>query len=177
MTGLYNQSEKTNNIIFIVSFILYAFSAYAFSRFRFYPFEFLTFVHILKVMYFSAFLIFAPMIYGLFSQNLNKSRFFAILTALPFIWMASFGLILISMYPTWTFNFFTTVLIHLFTFVCFLILGYYAATAGALYHTKQGKIRFLFWKIPINSTVLIFLVILSGLFFFVGTFPFWLEVF
>ena len=165
-----------NNIIFIVSFIFYALSALVYSQIYFWPDSFPIFISVLGVGFFIAFLIFAPTIYGLFSQNLNKSQLFSVLTALPFLWMLFKGLQLAATSPFYL-DLFSTVLIHLFAFVGFLILGYYAATAGVLYHTKQEKIRFLFWKIPINPTVLICFVILSGLFFFVGTFPFWLEVF
>ncbi|MBZ3935388.1 hypothetical protein [Methanimicrococcus blatticola] len=173
MAGYFNQSEKVNNIVFIGTFLLYALSAYIYSKIYFLATPFPSFVKILGIGYFAAFVIFGPFLYGLFSQNLNKSKLFGILTSFSFLWMVFSGFHVMAVYSQFYFKFHTMVGTHLFAFVTFLILGYFSAIAGAVWHEDSGTIRIFSKQIPVSSTVLYSFLALSIVFFIIWTFPAW----
>lgn len=89
MTGLFNQSEKTNNFLFAVLVIGQILSSGLFISFVFYTGN-------LMVYYFQIItlliLVFGPAVYALISQNLKKALLFSLVVPVVFFFPTTFYL-------------------------------------------------------------------------------------
>ena len=174
MAGLFNQNEKINNGVFIISFIFYALSAFVYFKIYFLPTNLSPFIQISGICFFAVFVIFAPILYGLFSRNLNKSQLFAVLTALPFLWMIFAAFQIMKTYNTFYYSFYSMIGTHLFSFVAFLILGILSAKISSSYHENETGVAQLFSKKSGFSKrfLLFFLLLLNIVVFIIGV-PVW----
>ncbi|WP_316559026.1 hypothetical protein [Methanimicrococcus stummii] len=173
MTGLYNQSEKTNTIVFIILAVVYVicFSVY----FKSYHFSH-TYERV-ALGIFTTILIFGPVLYGLYSQNVKKSFLFAILTACPFLVSAFLGLLAMINGDFFN-NFYLFVGSYLFSFAVFLVTGILTAWLGATYQPgKVIEIGFSSYKLPVYSLLFLAgLIVFSFLFLITGSLSFGIHI-
>ncbi|MBZ3935390.1 hypothetical protein [Methanimicrococcus blatticola] len=167
MAGLFNQSEKTNNILFVVLLLGQIISYGLFISFVFYTSN-------LTVYYFQVItlliLIFGPAVYTLISQNLKKSLLFSLLVpVILFLPTHPYLEFLESIRPFYSvviFNPSDMDLLYykqiLLQYSAFAVGGMLSSVLAYSYQPDKDEIT---WKtkIPFNLLLLFFLVI-YGLF-------------